>query len=111
MAAHLKGTGVALPRKGLSEEQGAEVIRLYGEGWSLPRLVERYGCAAETVPTYLKRSGVRRRAAGQALTRGCAPLVPDVGRPARLGGVLVGLLIGVVSVTSTSGPLHIVPGR
>ncbi len=34
---------------------------MYGQGWSLQHLAERYGCDPETVRTYLKQQGVRRR--------------------------------------------------
>jgi uncharacterized protein YjcR len=39
----------------------AEAVRLYGEGWSLQRLAERYGCDPETVRQQLRSSGVQMR--------------------------------------------------
>ncbi len=51
----------ALRRQGMSEDQVRQAVRLYGEGWSLQRLAERYGCDDETVRTHLKQTGVRMR--------------------------------------------------
>ncbi len=61
VAGHLRRAVVELRRQGLSEEQLGEAVRLYGEGWSLQRLAERYGCDPETARAYLKRVGVRMR--------------------------------------------------
>src|SRR4051794_38221271 len=47
VAAQLRRAGVELRRQGIPEDQLADAIRLYGEGWSLQRLAERYACDDE----------------------------------------------------------------
>ncbi len=61
VAGQLRRAGVALRRQGLSYEHLREAVRLYGEGWSLHRLSQRYECDAETVRTYLSGAGLRMR--------------------------------------------------
>ncbi len=61
VAGHLRRAGVALRRQGVPAEMLAEAVRLYGNGWSLQRLAERYGCDDETVRQALKRAGVKLR--------------------------------------------------
>lgn len=61
VATWLRKLGIPLRRQGLYGADLVEAIRLYGEGWSLARLGERFGCDAETVRQALKRAGVRRR--------------------------------------------------
>jgi len=58
VAGHLRRANVPLRRQGLSDEQLAEAIRLYGEGWSCQRMAERFGCATETIRQCLKAADV-----------------------------------------------------
>ena len=58
---YLREAGVPLRRRGLTDTQLAEAIRLYSEGWSGARLGERYDCNPETVRQTLKRAGVTLR--------------------------------------------------
>lgn len=59
----LRNLAVPLRRQGLDPEQVAEAAKLYGGGWWLTRLGERYGCAHTTVRVALLQAGVvpRRR--------------------------------------------------
>ena len=43
-----------------------EAARLYSEGWSLPRLAEKYGVGNSTVLRFLRRRGVRIRSLSEA---------------------------------------------
>ena len=52
---------VPLRRQGPHDEDLAEAARLYGEGWSLARLGEKYDCNAETVRQLLLKHGVLMR--------------------------------------------------
>jgi hypothetical protein len=61
VAAHLRRAGVALRRTGVPNDRLDEAVRLYGEGWSLQRLAERYRCDDETVRQLLKRADVQQR--------------------------------------------------
>ncbi len=61
VAGHLKRVGVELRRQGVPAERMDEAVRLYGEGWSLERLAERYDCDDETVRGALKRCGAPLR--------------------------------------------------
>lgn len=61
VAAQLRRAGVELRRQGLPDDRINEAVRLYGEGWSLLRLAERYSCDDETVRQALMRKGVRLR--------------------------------------------------
>jgi DNA-directed RNA polymerase specialized sigma24 family protein len=53
--------GVPRRQRGLSEEQVQEAIRLYGQGWSLTRIGDRFGKDHTVVKNALKRVGVRLR--------------------------------------------------
>ena len=59
--AHLNRAGVPQQWRKLDEAQLSEAASLYGYGWSLKRLGERFGADAETVRQALKRHGVRMR--------------------------------------------------
>lgn len=59
VAEHLRRCGVKLRREGLTPTALTEAVHLYGEGWPLQRLAERFACDAETVRQALKRAGVR----------------------------------------------------
>lgn len=63
VATTLRKLGIPLRRQGLHGTELQDAIGLYGDGWSLARLGERFGCDAETVRQALKRSGVHRRGA------------------------------------------------
>ena len=45
---HLTEQGVPIRRGGLHQEQTAEVVQLYEDGWSSGRLGERFGVGADT---------------------------------------------------------------
>lgn len=62
VAVHLRRAGVELRRQGIPPDQLDQTVHLYGAGWSLQRLAERYDCDDETVRQALKRFGVRLRA-------------------------------------------------
>jgi lambda repressor-like predicted transcriptional regulator len=62
VAAHLTRAGVELRRQGVPPERIDEASRLYGEGWSLQRLAERFHCDDKTVRQALQRPGVRLQA-------------------------------------------------
>ena len=57
LAAH----GVGMRRHSLSPTEVEEVIRLYGQGWSLARIGERIGRHHSVVLRALSRAGVPRR--------------------------------------------------
>jgi len=61
VAGHLRRAGVPLRRQGIPAEQIDEAVRLYGDGWSLQRLTERYACDDETARQALKRAGLELR--------------------------------------------------
>jgi len=61
VAAQLRRAGVELRRQGVPAERLSEAVRLYGEGWSCPRLAERYSCDDATVRQVLRRAGVELR--------------------------------------------------
>jgi DNA-directed RNA polymerase specialized sigma24 family protein len=58
VASILRRHQVPLRRQGLSVDQVALGSRLYGEGLSLVRVAERFGCDAETVRQAFIRAGV-----------------------------------------------------
>jgi len=61
VAGQLRKPGVALRRQGVPDERLDEAVRLYGDGWSLQRLAERFHCDDETVRQALMRADVRLR--------------------------------------------------
>jgi hypothetical protein len=67
VAVQLRRAGVELRRQGIPTGRLDEAVRLYGEGWSLQRLAERYGCDDETVRQALKLAGIRLRAPWERL--------------------------------------------
>jgi hypothetical protein len=62
VAGLLRRAGVTLRRQGVPAEPLSEAARLYAAGWSCQRLVECYGCDAETVRQALRHAGVVLRA-------------------------------------------------
>lgn len=44
-----------------SEDQIAEAVQLYGNGWSLQRIGNKLGFGAETIRQHIRRRGVARR--------------------------------------------------
>jgi DNA-directed RNA polymerase specialized sigma24 family protein len=62
VGSHLRQAGVQLRRQGVPDPLLDEAIRLYNDGWSCQRLVERYTCDAESVRQALKRARVPLRA-------------------------------------------------
>jgi hypothetical protein len=64
----LRGLGIDLRQKGLTDEQVTEACRFYAEGWSLASLAERYGVEHMTVRRYLVQAGVVMRSAHQRCT-------------------------------------------
>lgn len=58
VSSHLSQQGVRIRRGGLDQQQVAEAVRLYEQGWSSGRLGERLGVSADTVLTVLRRAGV-----------------------------------------------------
>lgn len=64
-SAILKRHGVTLRYKVLTDRDLSIAIRLYEtDCWSLTRIAERFGVAAKTVHTALRRSGVQLRPVG-----------------------------------------------
>lgn len=61
VSAHLERQGLPRRYNRLSGDALAEAGRLYGDGWSLARLGERYGLDAGTVRRALLKSGVQTR--------------------------------------------------
>ena len=61
VAACLRRMDVQLRGQGLNDEQLREAKKLYGQGWSLARLGERYECHTTTVHQAFAREGVPRR--------------------------------------------------
>jgi hypothetical protein len=61
VSSHLVEHGVSVRRGGLDQEQTAEAVRLYEEGWSSGRLGESFGVSANTVLTVLRRAGASIR--------------------------------------------------
>jgi DNA-directed RNA polymerase specialized sigma24 family protein len=53
--------GVPARRGGLTQDQAAEAVRLYEEGWSSGRLGERFGVSPDTVLIVLRRAGASIR--------------------------------------------------
>jgi hypothetical protein len=69
VTAVLQRLGVDLRQRGLTDEQVAEVCRLYPEGWSLARLAERYDVDDMTVRRYLLLEGVVMRSPHERRSR------------------------------------------
>jgi hypothetical protein len=61
VSSHLAGQGVQVRRGGLDEEQTAEAVRLYEQGWSSGRLGKRFSVSPDTVLTVLRRAGASIR--------------------------------------------------
>ncbi|MBC3193910.1 hypothetical protein H7X46_22880 [Pseudonocardia sp. C8] len=61
VSAILHRHGVAMRRRGLSDEQIDDAVRLYHQGWSLARIGDRMGVAAGTVRQRLHEHGVTMR--------------------------------------------------
>ena len=59
--AHLTKAGVEIRRRGLTEPQIDEAVRLYLAGSSLAKLGEQFGCDHTTVRRALKRRGLSLR--------------------------------------------------
>lgn len=53
--------GVQMRHQGLSEENLEEATTLYGEGWSLPQVAERFGCSVGSVRKEFRTHGVKIR--------------------------------------------------
>jgi len=58
VSAILHRHGVPMRRRGLSEEQIDDAVRLYNQGWSLARIAARMDVAAGTVRQRLHERGV-----------------------------------------------------
>lgn len=61
VSAILHRHGVPMRRRGLSEEQIDDAVRLYNQRWSLARIGDRMGVAAGTVRQRLHERGVMMR--------------------------------------------------
>jgi len=61
VSAILHRRGVPMRRRGLSEEQIDDAVRLYNQGWSLARIAARMDVAAGTVRQRLHERGVTMR--------------------------------------------------
>lgn len=61
VSSHLTEHGVSVRRGGLDQDQTAEAVRLYEQGWSSGRLSEKFGVSADTVLTVLRRARVSIR--------------------------------------------------
>jgi DNA-binding CsgD family transcriptional regulator len=61
VSSHLTEQGVPTRRRGLDQEQTAEALQLYEQGWSSARLGDRFDVSADTVLTLLRRAGTSIR--------------------------------------------------
>ena len=61
VSSHLTEHGVSVRGGGLDQDQTAEAVRLYEQGWSSGRLSEKFGVSADTVLTVLRRARVSIR--------------------------------------------------
>lgn len=57
----LKEAGVQMRHQGLAEDDLEEAATLYKEGWSLPRVAERFGCSVGSVRKEFRTHGVQIR--------------------------------------------------
>jgi hypothetical protein len=48
----------------LPAEADAQMVRLYGQGWSAERIAQELGCSEKTVRNRLERAGVELRGHG-----------------------------------------------
>ena len=64
VAAILESRGVDRKYNVLSDEDIVRAATLYGDGWSLARLADRYGVSANTVHRALRRLSVKLRPVG-----------------------------------------------
>ena len=65
VTAHLQRHGVELRQVGLAPEDITTAALLYGQGWSLARLGERYSVDSTTVWRALRAAGVEMRSSSQ----------------------------------------------
>lgn len=57
----LKGAGVQMQNHGLKQENFEEAAMLYRDGWSLPRVAERFDCSVGSVRKEFRTHGVQIR--------------------------------------------------
>lgn len=57
----LKEAGVQMRHQGLSSDNLEEAAALYREGWSLPRVAERFGCSVGSIRKEFRNHGVQIR--------------------------------------------------
>ena len=57
----LNEAGVQMRHQGLSSDNLEEAATLYRDGWSLPRVAERFGCSVGSVRKVFRSHGVRIR--------------------------------------------------
>ncbi|GAB3288744.1 hypothetical protein GCM10027563_24890 [Parasphingorhabdus pacifica] len=92
MSAILHRHGVPMRRRGLSEEQIDDAVRLYNHGWSLARIAARMDVVAGTVRQRLHERGVTMR---------------DTQRQPRVGDASFALQFGTDETTATLCPFII----
>ncbi|MGW9555819.1 helix-turn-helix domain-containing protein [Nocardiopsis sp. NPDC055551] len=61
MSAILKRQGIQIRKRGLSEEEIAQAMQLYEQGWSLTRIGQHFGVDSRTVRSRLLERGVKPR--------------------------------------------------